>query len=99
LSRIEDREQLKDEIATSKRRLEEELSKPALHFCYPNGKRGDFNEDTLKIVEQCGFQSAVTTEPGMNYKAAEPFLLRRLGTGPTDPPEYFQELLAGVRKE
>jgi peptidoglycan/xylan/chitin deacetylase (PgdA/CDA1 family) len=87
------------EIAGSKQRLEAELQAETIHFCYPNGRKEDFNDNTLEIVKQCGFQSAVTTERGMNFAGADPFLLRRLGVEPNLPPRYFEELLSGIRKE
>ena len=99
LSRIEDRGRQQEEIAGSKRRIEEELDAPTIHFCYPNGRQADFNDATLEFVEGCGFHSAVTTERGMNFGKEHPFLLRRLGVEPTIPINYFHELLAGVRTE
>jgi peptidoglycan/xylan/chitin deacetylase (PgdA/CDA1 family) len=99
LSRIEDRSWLQEEIEGSKRRLEEELGTPTIHFCYPNGRQCDFNDATLGFVEDCGFHSAVTTERGMNSAKSHPLLLRRLGVEPFIPISYFQELLAGVRTE
>jgi len=99
LSQIAEPELLKDEILGSKKRLEEELKTPAIHFCYPNGRRSDLNEATLKLVNDGGFHCAVTTERGMNGAETNPFLLRRLGVEPSIPLQYFAELLAGVRKE
>src|SRR5215813_10225076 len=99
LSQIAEPELLKDEIFGSKKRLEEELKTPAIHFCYPNGRRSDLNEATLKLVNDGGFHCAVTTERGMNGAETNPFLLRRLGMEPSIPLQYFAELLAGVRKE
>jgi peptidoglycan/xylan/chitin deacetylase (PgdA/CDA1 family) len=99
LSQIAEPELLKDEILGSKHRLEEELQAPAIHFCYPNGRRADLNDATLKLVQEGGFHSAVTTERGMNAAETNPFLLRRLGVEPTIPLQYLAELLAGVRKE
>ncbi len=99
LSQVTEPELLKDEILGSKSRIEEELKAPAIHFCYPNGRRSDLNDATLKLVKDGGFQSAVTTERGMNGAQTNPFLLRRLGVEPNIPLQYFAELLAGVRKE
>jgi peptidoglycan/xylan/chitin deacetylase (PgdA/CDA1 family) len=99
LSRIEDLARQHEEIEGSKRRLDEELGIPTIHFCYPNGTPADFNDATLKFVADCGFHSAVTTERGMNFRKSHPFLLRRLGVEPTIPIDYFHELLAGVRRE
>ena len=99
LSQIVQPELLAEEILGSKRRIEEELKTPAIHFCYPNGRRSDLNDSTLKLVEDGGCHSAVTTERGMNNAQTNPFLLRRLGVEPSVPLQYFAELLAGVRSE
>jgi peptidoglycan/xylan/chitin deacetylase (PgdA/CDA1 family) len=99
LSRVGDPEQLRQEIEGSKQRLEEELGSPTIHFCYPNGRRVDIDQETLKLVREGGFHIAVTTERGMNFGQPDPFLLRRLAVDPADDPRYFQELLSGVRKE
>lgn len=99
LSRVSDMDQLREEIAGSKRRIEEKLGAPAVHFCYPTGRRADFNDATVKAVAESGFHSAVTTERGMNFAPVQPFLLRRIGVEPNIPDQYFNELLAGVRKE
>jgi peptidoglycan/xylan/chitin deacetylase (PgdA/CDA1 family) len=97
LSRISNPVSLREEIEDSKRRLEEELREPAIHFCYPNGKNEDFNDASIQLISECGFRSAVTTELGMNFGKVDPFLLRRIGVEPTNSLDYFQELLAGVR--
>jgi peptidoglycan/xylan/chitin deacetylase (PgdA/CDA1 family) len=99
LSRVADREQVRQEIEGSKQRLDEELRSPTIHFCYPNGRRVDIDEVTLEVVRKGGFHTAVTTERGMNFGRPDPFLLRRLAVDPADDPRYFQELLSGVRKE
>lgn len=99
LSRITSEDQQREEIEGSKRRIEEELSQAVLDFCYPNGLRSDFDGATRKLVKDCGFRSATTTERGMNRAGTDPFLLRRLGVEPDLSQEYFGELLAGVRIE
>ena len=96
LSRIADHAELVEEIERSKRRIEEELGRPVLHFNYPYGRWEDFNDETVKVVEQCRFQTAVTAEHGLNSRAANPFLLRRLSADPIMPEFYFQERLAGL---
>lgn len=97
LSRILDANTLREEVSGSKLRIEDELQQPVLHFCYPNGSLQDFNEETLNLVRQSDFWTAVTTELGMNLLYANPFLLRRLGVEPYGATPYFRELLAGVR--
>lgn len=97
LSKVSDFKELSEEIGVSKSRLEEELGAPAVHFCYPNGRALDFNEQVVEVVREHGFHSAVTTVPGLNFAGAHPFLLRRLYIEPTFQDYYFRELLAGVR--
>jgi peptidoglycan/xylan/chitin deacetylase (PgdA/CDA1 family) len=96
LAGIRDPQELLREIGDCKRRMEEELHRPVLHFCYPYGYWDDFNEQTIKVVEECQFHTAVTAEHGLNYRASNPFKLRRISVEPTMPQWYFQELLAGL---
>lgn len=99
LSSLPDSEAIEDEIRGSKARVEEELGSPVIHFCYPNGRLPDIGADALRITRDCGFETAVTTEPGMNRLDAspDPFLLRRIAVSPRYSDDYFMELLAGVR--
>ena len=97
LSRVSDQECLRDEIISSKTRIEAEIGRPVIHFCYPNGRREDFTDAAVDLVSSGGFQTAVTTMRGINFSGVSPFLLRRLGVAPDDPMPYFEELLAGVR--
>jgi peptidoglycan/xylan/chitin deacetylase (PgdA/CDA1 family) len=99
LSRINDPDKQRQEIEGSKLRIEQELGKPVRHFCYPNGRISDFNDESVAIVKSSGFETATTTERGLNFAGSQPFLLRRLGVEPTIPSHYFAELLAGARKE
>ncbi len=99
LARISDKAILQDEITTSKRRIEEELNEDAIHFCYPNGRLVDISEMVLEVVRECGFQTATTTERGMNFEDAPPLQLLRLGAEPNLSDNYFKELLAGVRRD
>lgn len=99
LSSLASTDTMRDEIQTSKARVEQELGRPVLHFCYPNGKDADIGSDVLRITRESGFQTAVTTEPGMNRIEAgtDAFQLRRVGIDPGYAVPYFDELLAGLR--
>ncbi len=96
LSRISDRSEVEAEIGGSKLRLEQELARPISHFCYPNGSFADFNEQTLAAVKKLEFLTAVTTEPGINFRGVEPFLIRRLSVDPRLPTDYFERLMSGA---
>ena len=57
LSQLSSDEQRR-EITESKADLEQLLGKPILHIAYPYG---DYNQETLRIVRDLGFETAVTT--------------------------------------
>ena len=63
------------EIAMSKTTLEEWLGHPVDHFSYPHGA---YNEDTLAIVRDCGFHSALMAWGGTVRRGADQFLLHRI---------------------
>ncbi len=99
LSRLREPGKQEEEITQSRLRIEKQLGLRVRHFCYPNGSFSDFNEHSVELVKSMGFETATTTERGLNFKATEPFLLRRLGVEPNLPRNYFTELLAGARKQ
>ncbi len=96
LSRVENAERLRFEVAGCKARMEQELQSPIRHFCYPNGKRADVSEEVVQVVSQAGFATAVTTEPGLNNEHAEAFRLARIGVDPDIPAPYFAKCAAGL---
>jgi hypothetical protein len=97
LSRITDPVELRAEIAGSKEEIEKKLGSPVRHFCYPNGTARDINVKAIELVREAGFTTAVTTEPGLNARGADPYQLKRQGLDPLVEHRYYVELLAGVR--
>jgi peptidoglycan/xylan/chitin deacetylase (PgdA/CDA1 family) len=97
LARLSDDAERMKEIEGSKRRIEEELQKPADHFCYPNGSEGDFSERCVETVRQVGFRTAVTTIPGLNDVSSDLLRLQRIGVDPWVKMDYFERCLAGFR--
>ncbi|HVN06737.1 MAG TPA: polysaccharide deacetylase family protein [Bryobacteraceae bacterium] len=97
LSAVADPAELRGEIAGSKARIECELQKPVLHFCYPNGKMPDIGPVVMEAVRAAGMRTAVTAEPGLNTARQDAFLLRRIGTDPGHEQMYFARGLAGLR--
>jgi peptidoglycan/xylan/chitin deacetylase (PgdA/CDA1 family) len=69
--------QMEKELAESRRFLETALGSPVDLFCYPNGKEGDFNEETGSMVKKSGYACALTTVDGMNTVKTSPYELRR----------------------
>lgn len=93
LPNVADADAMREEIAGSAARIEEELGRPVTHFCYPNG---DWNDLTESVVAECGFATAVRTQPGLNGRDAGRYRLKRLSVDPDLPQEYFREQMAGM---
>ena len=95
LAALTDPEELREEIAGSKARIESELDRPVLHFCYPNGKMRDIGP-AVETVRAAGMRTAVTAEPGLNHVQQDAFLLRRIGADPNQEETYFARRVAGL---
>ncbi len=95
LSRLTSHAELNAEIAGSKRRIEDALASPVRHFCYPNGSQRDISREAVDAVRQAGFETAVTTESGVNGVGDDPFLLRRIGVDPGYARDYFARCATG----
>ena len=66
----------REEIAASKKALEDRFGFAVKHFCYPYGEVSPAVRDT---VAEAGFETAVTTVPGIARAGVDPFLIPRLG--------------------
>jgi len=64
-----------EEICKSREVLYSKLKRPLDIFCYPNG---NYNDEIISIVRDCGFIEAVTTNPGYIECDVDPFLLPRI---------------------
>jgi peptidoglycan/xylan/chitin deacetylase (PgdA/CDA1 family) len=71
LSRVQARE----EIAASRRKLEDLFGRSILHFCYPYG---DCDDHVRELVREADYQTACTTDWGVNPPGASSFALKRL---------------------
>ncbi len=67
-------QQAREEIISSRRKLEDLFQRPIVHFCYPFG---DWNESVRDIVAEAGFKTAVTTTSGFNSSESARFALLR----------------------
>ena len=64
----------REEITASRKKLEDTFGRPIQHFCYPYG---DWNEPVRDLVADAGYQTACTTQPGVNTGSDSPFALKR----------------------
>jgi peptidoglycan/xylan/chitin deacetylase (PgdA/CDA1 family) len=82
----------KEEIAGSKRELENHLGRVVRAFCYPSGL---FGERERTIVADAGFRIAVSCEPGVNKRSTDRFALRRHQVDARDSLLDFRAKLGG----
>lgn len=80
LSRLSLEERSK-EILNSTKAVEEMTSRPCRLFSYPNGDKGDFDFESMRILESTGVEVGVTTIEGINNQRTPSLELRRYGVG------------------
>lgn len=78
-------EQLVIEIKESKDQIEQQLSMPCDHFCYP---AGDYSGREWLEVKKSGYKTATTVSPGQNKSSTNLFALKR--TEITDKDDELQ---------
>jgi peptidoglycan/xylan/chitin deacetylase (PgdA/CDA1 family) len=78
LSRMS-REEVSWEVSECKRRIEEELQSPARFFAYPSGREEDFGRWNTDAIREAGYDAALTTIWGANYRSTSRMELRRGG--------------------
>ncbi|MBI3928681.1 MAG: polysaccharide deacetylase family protein [Armatimonadetes bacterium] len=81
--------ELHREIVESRARLQEELGREVLTFCYPNGR---FNLEILRRVEAAGYRGACSTLPGYHNPRGSRFVLHRFLI---EDPGYFEAVAGG----
>jgi peptidoglycan/xylan/chitin deacetylase (PgdA/CDA1 family) len=97
--RVLDKPQALEEIAASRRFLQNLLDEPVGLFAYPNGKRDvDFDTGTAGLVEQLGFDAAVTTEAGVSAAGTDRFQLPRFTPWETDRGRFAWRLWQNLRR-
>jgi len=75
LSRISP-DRAREEIFGSKKSLEDRFGIPVRHFCYPYG---DYSPRVRDLVEEAGYETAVTVDPGVWRPGTDRFLIPRIG--------------------
>lgn len=87
-------EQQRQEISESKHQLESWLDKPVLHFAYPNGVEGvDFDDKTVELVHQIGFNSAVVTNWGVSNADTPLLKLKRFTPWDSTAARFHMRLI------
>jgi peptidoglycan/xylan/chitin deacetylase (PgdA/CDA1 family) len=95
LSRLSSAAEVRGEIVIAKEHIEKELGRRVTHFCYPNGGEADFDNRAIAVLEESGFQTAVTATIGLNVPGDPPLRLKRIFME-TDVPQWlFEECIDG----
>lgn len=68
---------LRQEVLQSQKTIEQKLKLPVRHFAYPFGRDMHCGETAKRIVAECGFETAVTTEFGFNQPGDNLLALKR----------------------
>jgi peptidoglycan/xylan/chitin deacetylase (PgdA/CDA1 family) len=68
----------RQEISQSKSRLEEVLGRPVTSFAYPYGRECDYTSETVRLVQEAGFDCACTTSVAPVERDTDPFRLPRV---------------------
>jgi len=82
----------REEIAGSKRELENHLGRVVKAFSYPSGLYGEREE---RLVAEAGYRIAVSCEPGVNRRSTDRFAMRRRQVDARDSLLDFRAKLGG----
>jgi peptidoglycan/xylan/chitin deacetylase (PgdA/CDA1 family) len=91
-----DAAEVADEVASSKRALEDVLGRTVRYFAYPYGLQ---NDAVRGAVVEAGYEAACSTVSGFNRTGQDPFLLRRIDVFGTDRLWQFRQKLRFGRNE
>ncbi len=80
------------EIIRSKTQLEEMTNCPVENFAYPFGKRNDYTEQTVRLVQEAGFHSACSNYVGTVQTNTGLFELPRIHISDWDGEEFARKL-------
>lgn len=83
------------QLQRAKAAIEDKTQKPCLHFAYPRGRPGDFNDLTRSWLAQCGHKTAVTTVPDRVHQNSDPLALPRFFVAETSVAALASQL-AGI---
>lgn len=65
----------REEIAGSRRELEQQMGCPVRHFCYPYGR---YALEHVELAREAGYATATTTDRGRVQAGEDPYTLRRI---------------------
>jgi peptidoglycan/xylan/chitin deacetylase (PgdA/CDA1 family) len=94
-------EEVREEVAGAKSRIEEELGEPVLGFAYPNGQSSDLNDEIEKTVAGSGIRAAFTLLSGpawLDEVKRNPYTIRRIFISHKDSLPDYAMLLSPLNR-
>lgn len=82
---------LKEELAGSRKDLEDLLGKQVTYLAYPYGR---YNDETVNIARSAGYEAAFSTQPGFNRSDVDPFRIRRIDVFGADSPTILMRKIS-----
>jgi peptidoglycan/xylan/chitin deacetylase (PgdA/CDA1 family) len=80
-------DELRRQVADSRREIEERLGLPCRHFCYPLGSPGDVCAGAVEAVREAGYSTGLMNVGGPVRKAMDPALLPRISIVAPSPED------------
>ena len=94
LTKLNSRE-LENEIIESNRVIVDRLSNEERFFCYPYGKRGEFNGEIIRFLKDKGFRGACSAIHGINRQGGDRYNIKRTAMI-SEPIEKFSLRASGL---
>lgn len=92
-------DQVNEEVAQDKKKLETIVGKEITSFAYPNGKKGrDYIDEHAQIVKNIGYRCAVTTDSGVTTVNSDVFQLPRYTPWDKDVNKFIIKLMLNATK-
>jgi peptidoglycan/xylan/chitin deacetylase (PgdA/CDA1 family) len=86
-------DQLTQEVAGSRRMLQQKFHQPVNFFCYPAGR---YDDEAVQAVRAAGYLGATTTDEGLASKD-EMFTLKRIRVDGSDGVDGLAQKLSSAR--
>lgn len=95
LSTVTSDEQLRREVAGSKKAIEAHIGRPVAAMAYPVGGPRAYDERVIRMVREAGYRYAFTYTAGLNRPGhMEPYALKRLAVERYTSRDRFSAMLA-----
>ena len=90
------REQVEEELESSRLKIEKETGRPCWCFAYPNGESRDFRVSDKTALQSAGYTCAFTQIPGFITGKTDHYVLPRISIPGSNDIRIFASRVAGV---